>query len=501
VQKHSEPGELSYELIKHITNAITGGVLLERETASGKSVVKRLFDSIDALRATNKSTLKITTVAVREALARVMRVVLSRTIRTGLLLKCMYKDPELATSVVSQARSSPLSAEASAAILCRLVDFSTAAKAARKEIEVIKKAAHRKEIEVIKKAAQEGQAGQVDQADSAPLSKAGVDPRIALNLIETLIESAHDALLESLRRATGPSNELMYDDPQTLARTVIDKLKVGPYDRIVHLSAVRISFIQTRAQALKPLIDKYGPLCLWDVSAITDFTLRVDADFGKVVGFNSDLYWNTRSAITMSAMFIGNEQFKGYIGTWDVRNVRTMVDMFYKAGIEDSGIGSWNTESLTDAEGMFKEALSLRADLARWVFGTKPNMRCMFRGSGIVDCGIGAWNVADANTTDMLRDAKEFTGRGSLTPPNWPEGKRNAAFPWPKNKPKFGAPVRIPREEAQAPQAAASSTSTSAAGRTTVSDSDIAELLENAGRARKLRRREQKNDGPPCVIL
>ena len=71
-----------------------------------------------------------------------------------------------------------------------------------------------------------------------------------------------------------------------------------------------------------------GPMCLWDVSAITDFTdvcaCTLNSHGGITTGFTSDLFWNTRSATVMARMFSRNAQFKGYIGTWDVRNVHNM---------------------------------------------------------------------------------------------------------------------------------------------------------------------------------
>lgn len=477
VQKHPENSEVSYELIMHVANAITGIVLRERDSTHSvrrKSVVRRLFDSIDVLRATSKSARKITDLAVRLALARVMRVALPRTIDTDTIVICMEKDPELATSLVRQARLSPLSAEASNAILSRLVDYSKAAKAARKEIEAIKNAA---------------------QADA---------DRAALARIESLIESARDVLAESLARATVVAphgTENMYPNPRALADTVIERLRGrGNYEPLP-IDALRTSvgeFTGADAAARASLIEKHGPLCLWDVSAHTSLDDACSAGFGSA-GFSSDLFWDTRAARTMACMFRNNLQFKGYIGTWDVSKVENANGMFAGAGIEDSGIGSWNTEGLSAAMLMFHRApnLSKALDLSRWTFGPNPKMHSMFQESGIVDCKIGAWNVTNANTYKMLNGATKFTGLGSLQPPNWPKEKRDAAEV-PELNPKFGASDRSLREEAQA---AASSTKTSATGRTTASDRDIANVLESATRALTLQRREQKTDGAQCVIL
>lgn len=134
----------------------------------------------------------------------------------------------------------------------------------------------------------------------------------------------------------------------------------------------------------------------------------------------------------MARMFSRNAQFKGYIGTWDVRNVHDMGGMFLHAGIEDSGIANWNTASLTDASAMFVRTrhLSESLDLSGWKFGPKPVMAFMFAGSNIVDCGIGKWSVAKADVYNMLEKADKFTGYSSLKEPNWPrQHRKNAMVP------------------------------------------------------------------------
>jgi hypothetical protein len=228
----------------------------------------------------------------------------------------------------------------------------------------------------------------------------------------------------------------MYRDPIALAKEVIERLKGGGYEKITmlpgNLSLESSRFIEDERGDRARLIEKHGPLCLWDVSEHNDLSrpFSVMPDWvmpAWYTGFSSDLFWNTSSATTMAKMFRHNAQFKGYIGTWDVRKVKDMEMMFRGAGIEDSGIGSWNTKGLSSARSMFEGARGLSRDLtlSRWTFGPKPNLSSMFEGSGIVDCGIGNWDVSQANTLNMLKDAKRFTGFESLKPPKWPTSDNN----------------------------------------------------------------------------
>jgi hypothetical protein len=227
----------------------------------------------------------------------------------------------------------------------------------------------------------------------------------------------------------------MYRDHNADADAAIESLKVGPYSPIrSNLSDCVEILIDSREgfHHRAGELEMLGPMCLWDVSAITDFTDACACTLSlgiMTTGFTSDLFWDTRSAKVMTRMFSRNAQFKGYIGTWDVRNVHNMGAMFDNAGIEDSGIANWNTASLTDASSMFvgTRHLSASLDLSGWKFGSNPVMAFMFDGSSIVDCGIGKWSVANAAVYNMLEDANKFTGYSSLKEPNWPEKKRDDA--------------------------------------------------------------------------
>jgi hypothetical protein len=67
---------------------------------------------------------------------------------------------------------------------------------------------------------------------------------------------------------------------------VIERLKLRPYEPILSLRALRLhirSFLDEEDRA--ELMEQIGPLCLWDVSAIADFSEAC----AVADGFNSDL--------------------------------------------------------------------------------------------------------------------------------------------------------------------------------------------------------------------
>jgi hypothetical protein len=379
---------LSLEVVPDHVLVLIAKLLPARPRDETESIVAQVIRHIGALRVSSRlMRQKIPMSVLRTAVARVLRIALPRAVSNAQFLAYISKDPELEPS------ASLGSAEASTAILSRLVDFS-------------------------RQCAEDRAAGK------------------SVDLITRLIESARPALLESLRKATiGPDfedAERMYRNPEKTTDDVIEQLKIAPYEPITEAAALRgqvreftMDYPSGRVRTL--LTSRFGPLCLWDVSGITDFTgaCAVKATFDH--GFNSDLFWNTGSATVMSGMFRLNQMFKGYIGTWDVSKVAKMDDMFRGSGIEDSGIASWNTASLTNASSMFYEAehLSHGLDLSKWRFGASPDMTAMFARSSIVDSGIGQWDVTNANTSGMLADARAFASIQST----WPEAKVDAAKP------------------------------------------------------------------------
>jgi surface protein len=184
----------------------------------------------------------------------------------------------------------------------------------------------------------------------------------------------------------------------------------------------------------------YGPMCLWDTSDVTIFFCVCEAkpspaEPDTCLTFNSDLFWNTSAATTMTMMFHKNTEFRGDLSTWDVSKVQNMASTFNKAGIEDSGIGGWDVQSLEDATRMFENAilLSPNLDFSLWNMQNCKNLSFMFSESKIEDNNIGEWKLhRDANTTDMLRGAASF--KGNLL--KWEESHRNAASVPPR--PSFG---------------------------------------------------------------
>jgi surface protein len=252
----------------------------------------------------------------------------------------------------------------------------------------------------------------------------------------------HAKLVASLNRAT-VNGEPMYGDEHTtveaLATEIIRRLGGGhAFRKMARVSHANVrgfrdritSFLRSSRAGRTRHALTYGPMCIWDVSHIENFSVACCASTAVPksrdgVTFNSDLYWDTSAATDMSDMFRDNGEFKGDLGTWDVSKVTTMTGMFKRAGITDSGIGSWDVGALQNAKKMFGSApnLSRTLDLSRWNIGECTQLRKMFAGSSVHDSGIGKWTLHPDATANYMFRYTQF--RGNLE--NWSDKHRKEA--------------------------------------------------------------------------
>lgn len=255
-----------------------------------------------------------------------------------------------------------------------------------------------------------------------------------------VVDALRDRLSRSIRDATVKGTPMYgndYSALDTLTTEAIDRLKQKALKQKTGFEKPDIGtrpfgfwhftrrFVALDVPGRLEHMKRFGPMCMWDVSDITVFSLSFSNLSETKATFNSDLYWDTSSAIRMLSMFAGNREFRGDLSTWNVSNVVDMGKMFRDAGIENSGIGSWDVRSLERANEMFLGAkLSPALDLSRWNVQNCQELYEMFKDSSIEDSGIGQWTLhPDANTERMLENATRF--KGDLS--KWPGNKRNAA--------------------------------------------------------------------------
>ena len=238
-------------------------------------------------------------------------------------------------------------------------------------------------------------------------------PRIADLAADTNASEVVDALywrlVASLQRATVGGKPMYFADEaqnQGLASLIVGLMEKGVKRAPVTspLFGFIANFVRLSAAERQRHAEKHGPMCLWDVSQISDFS---GACTQKL---STDLFWDTSAATSMSGMFKGNTEFRGDVSTWDVSGVLTMDEMFAGSGIVD-GVGSWDVGELQSARRMFAGALHVSPTLrlSRWNVGKCTDLSSMFAGSSVTDNGIGEWKLhAEAKTAGML--PASFTG-------------------------------------------------------------------------------------------
>jgi hypothetical protein len=229
--------------------------------------VRRLF----LMSGTNQKIRKITVDAARQALAFVMRLAPPEMFSTKMLLTSMRANPDLARSVLLQnetesAQERHACTQSEGVSLIRLVELSRVAEGAR---------------------------------------AAGMRGQKLLDFVVRVIESTRPALRASLSRATiGPAR--MYPQLDGVLDTVIARLKIRPYERI-EANQGRLRFhVDALLRGDAETMDRFGPLCLWDVSEVRDFRYACTCS----LPFNSDLFWDTKSAERMNDMFFPEPGFQ-----------------------------------------------------------------------------------------------------------------------------------------------------------------------------------------------
>ena len=140
-------------------------------------------------------------------------------------------------------------------------------------------------------------------------------------------DALHGKLLASIRGAT-VNGRSMYADTDAHTTEIIDRLKrrerfERPYIAgELDLRDFTQHFLHLSMPGRVAHMRKYGPMCMWDVSHVTNFSFACSVLHEEEdAPFNSDLYWDTSSATSMREMFSENREFRGDLSTWDVSKV------------------------------------------------------------------------------------------------------------------------------------------------------------------------------------
>ena len=182
-------------------------------------------------------------------------------------------------------------------------------------------------------------------------------------------------------------------------------------------------------------ISKYGHICTWDTSSVTDMSRLFEnaKDFKDAIGswdtsnvrtikdiFNETTFhqsifnWNLinltdkyivndETIRTAVKDWINNKPFAflkyGPIHTWDTSQVTNMYNLFYRATAFNENINTWNVSKVTNMSYMFHNATSFNQSLTNWNVSNVTTMTRMFYNANSFNKSLLDWNVH--NVKDM----------------------------------------------------------------------------------------------------
>ncbi len=116
-----------------------------------------------------------------------------------------------------------------------------------------------------------------------------------------------------------------------------------------------------------------------------------------------------RQVKDMHAMFWKAESFNLPIESWDVSNVTNMNAMFYGATLFNQPLNAWNVSHVTDMSEMFARSYSFNQPLDKWDVSNVTDMHSMFLYANKFNQPLESWNVSNVtNMSSMFTLAVSF---------------------------------------------------------------------------------------------
>ena len=162
--------------------------------------------------------------------------------------------------------------------------------------------------------------------------------------------------------------------------------------RVGYLGDIVDNYYEKTANKKKKNIeDKYGPIELWDTSAVTNM---------------ESLFNHVQMAYVNPDISAVNPD----ISAWDVSSVTTMYHMFEAASKFNQDLGKWNVSAVTDMEAMFFNAINFNGNVRAWDVSSVTDMAEMFSGATSFNQQLcsQSWIDANENGITFKDDANAF---------------------------------------------------------------------------------------------
>ena len=162
----------------------------------------------------------------------------------------------------------------------------------------------------------------------------------------------------------------------------------------------------------------YGCANLTGLTATPPIFNVVNSSFSTVFNgasnFNQDIgSWDVGNVTSMIQMFVSATNFNQDIGSWDVSNVQSMSSMFFQATNFNNGgspsISGWTTSACTNMNVMFLAASNFNQPIGSWDVSNVQLMGGMFQAATNFNQDIGSWDVSNVQTMgNMFFQATNF---------------------------------------------------------------------------------------------
>ena len=205
---------------------------------------------------------------------------------------------------------------------------------------------------------------------------------------------------------TDPCSSNPCDAEETCANTGSygSYLCLEPIANNTELKAALEDYLGTDQAKETAVIEKYGPIGLWDVSKVTDFSFVFD---GRGA-FNEDISnWNVSNGMSFSGMFQFASAFNQPLENWDVASGMVFTSMFNVAKAFDQPLEKWNVSSGTVFSGMFESTSAFNHPLGNWDVSNGMNFDTMFFAASAFDQNLCSWSIKPTASVTIM-----FSGSG-----------------------------------------------------------------------------------------
>jgi len=189
-----------------------------------------------------------------------------------------------------------------------------------------------------------------------------------------------------------------------------------------------------QAERLQVVELEYGPIRVWDVSAIQDYSCLFYTAAGggqeqRLRRFNADISgWNVSGRHKdMHSMFLRCQDFNQPLNEWDMSGVDCTSSMFEGCYHFNQPLSKWDVRKVVSMQKMFSDARAFNQDIGPWKLETCRLFSQMFLGAEKFDQGLekwarylrnerkerirlqdDAWFPDTIHTYQMLRGARKF---------------------------------------------------------------------------------------------